>query len=212
MIWDPGCILVNLLAAYKFPVMGSRALETIHYWKSEAKHWDEAWSLDAAASMGQLENFRQTTAEYPHYSISDIHYWRTEAVHYERHARGANCCHVAAPKLVPRKISAKQPSGIRKSKSSEWSVHGNIELSNIVGMIEEVNASSFITELLEKIKLKRKVLSALSSIPLTSGKIERHNVLLKWIEQQRREMAEKEGGQGQSERPNPRVPCRKLLR
>lgn len=37
----------------------------------------------------------------------------------------------------------------------------------------------------EKIELKRKVISALSSISCTKGKMKRHNILLEWIEQQR---------------------------
>lgn len=41
----------------------------------------------------------------------------------------------------------------------------------------------------EKIKLERKVINALSSIPLARGKMERHDTLLVWIEQQRREIA-----------------------
>ena len=59
-------------------------------------------------------------------------------------------------------------------------------------------------EPLEKIKLKGKVISALSSIPLTRRKIKRHEVLLEWIERQRQEIAggradlKKEGGQSQS--------------
>ena len=63
----------------------------------------------------------------------------------------------------------------------------------------------------EKIKLKGKVISALSSIPLTRRKMKQHNVLLEWIEQQRREIArtcadtEKEGDQGQSKGASSRV-------
>lgn len=66
-------------------------------------------------------------------------------------------------------------------------------------------------ELTEKIELKGKVISALSYIPLTRGKIKRHNVLLEWIEQQRQKIAggradiEKEGGQGRSKRASLRV-------
>ena len=66
-------------------------------------------------------------------------------------------------------------------------------------------------ELTEKIKLKGKVISALSYIPLIRGKIKRHNVLLEWIEQQRRKIAggradiEKEGGQDRSKRASSRV-------
>ncbi|KAL9606106.1 MAG: hypothetical protein Q9179_000732 [Wetmoreana sp. 5 TL-2023] len=41
----------------------------------------------------------------------------------------------------------------------------------------------------EKMELKEKVASALSWIPLTRGKMKRHNILLEWIEQQRREIA-----------------------
>ena len=40
----------------------------------------------------------------------------------------------------------------------------------------------------EKIKLKRSVLSGLSSVSITRQKMERHTVLLSWIEQQRREI------------------------
>lgn len=63
----------------------------------------------------------------------------------------------------------------------------------------------------EKIELKGKVLSALSSIPLTRGKMKRHNVLLEWIEQQRREIAascvptQKKGGQGRPKRASLRA-------
>lgn len=52
----------------------------------------------------------------------------------------------------------------------------------------------------EKIELKGKVISGLSSISCIKGKMKRHGVLLEWIEQQRREIAsgpadtEKEGG------------------
>ncbi|KAI9704970.1 MAG: hypothetical protein M1836_006750 [Candelina mexicana] len=66
-------------------------------------------------------------------------------------------------------------------------------------------------EPLEKIKLKRKVINALSWIPRERGKIKRHNILLEWIEQQRREIAggpvviEQEGGQGQSKGPSSRA-------
>ena len=63
----------------------------------------------------------------------------------------------------------------------------------------------------EKIELKGKVLSALSSIPLTRGKMKRHNILLEWIEQQRQEIAsdcadiEKKGSQSRSKRANSRA-------
>ncbi|KAI4288699.1 MAG: hypothetical protein L6R35_002035 [Caloplaca aegaea] len=56
-------------------------------------------------------------------------------------------------------------------------------------------------EPLKKIRLKGAVISALGSIPLTRGKVKRHEVLLEWIEQQRQEIAggctdvEKEGCQ-----------------
>ena len=58
----------------------------------------------------------------------------------------------------------------------------------------------------EKVELKGKVISGLNSISCIKGKMKRHNVLLKWIEQQRREIAsgpadtEKEGDQGPSKR------------
>lgn len=64
---------------------------------------------------------------------------------------------------------------------------------------------------IEKIELKGQVVSALSSIPLTRGKMKRHNILLEWIEQQRREIVggradtEKEGNQGQSKRASLRA-------
>lgn len=63
----------------------------------------------------------------------------------------------------------------------------------------------------EKLELKGKVISGLSSISCIKGKMKRHNVLLKWIEQQRREIAsgpvdtEKEGGQGRSKRASSRA-------
>ena len=58
----------------------------------------------------------------------------------------------------------------------------------------------------EKMELKGKIISGLNSISCIKGKMKRHNVLLKWIEQQRREIAngladtEKEGDQGRSKR------------
>ena len=66
-------------------------------------------------------------------------------------------------------------------------------------------------EATEKIELKRKVISGLSSISCIKGKMKRHDVLLKWIEQQRREIAsgpahtEEEGGQGRSKRASSRA-------
>lgn len=62
----------------------------------------------------------------------------------------------------------------------------------------------------EKIELKGKVISGLSSISCIKGKMKLHNVLLKWIEQQRREIAsgpciEKKGGQGRSKRASSRA-------
>lgn len=63
----------------------------------------------------------------------------------------------------------------------------------------------------ENLALKGKVISGLSSISCIKGKMKRHNVLLKWIEQQRREIAsgpvdtEKEGGQGRSKRASSRA-------
>ncbi|KAI4228463.1 MAG: hypothetical protein L6R40_008128 [Gallowayella cf. fulva] len=66
-------------------------------------------------------------------------------------------------------------------------------------------------EPLEKIKLKGAVISVLGSIPLTRGKVKRHQVLLEWIEQQRQEIAggradiETEGGRGQSNEASSRV-------
>ncbi|KAI9784909.1 MAG: hypothetical protein M1835_003472 [Candelina submexicana] len=66
-------------------------------------------------------------------------------------------------------------------------------------------------EPLRKIRLKRQVINALSWIPLERRKIKRHNILLEWIEQQRREIAggpvniEQEGGQGRSKGPSSRA-------
>lgn len=63
----------------------------------------------------------------------------------------------------------------------------------------------------EKMELKGKVISGLSSISCIKGKMKRHNVLLKWVEQQRREIAsgpadiEKEGGHGRSKRASSRA-------
>lgn len=63
----------------------------------------------------------------------------------------------------------------------------------------------------EKIEIKGKVISGLSSISCIKGKMKRHNVLLEWIEQQRREIAsgpadtEREGGQGRSKRASSRA-------
>ena len=67
------------------------------------------------------------------------------------------------------------------------------------------------TESTEKMELRGKVLGALGWIPVVKGKIKRHNVLLKWIEQQRREIAtscaptEKKGGQDRSKRASSRA-------
>ncbi|KAL9025040.1 MAG: hypothetical protein Q9196_006068, partial [Gyalolechia fulgens] len=66
-------------------------------------------------------------------------------------------------------------------------------------------------EPLGKIRLKGAVISALGSIPLTRGKVKRHNVLLEWIERQRQEMAggraniEKDSGRDQSKEASSRV-------
>ncbi|KAI4140540.1 MAG: hypothetical protein LQ341_003791 [Variospora aurantia] len=66
-------------------------------------------------------------------------------------------------------------------------------------------------EPLKKIRLKGAVISALGSIPLTRGKVKRHEILLEWIEQQRQEIAggcidvKKEGGRGQSQEVSSRV-------
>jgi len=82
-------------------------------------------------------------------------------------------------------------------------VQGNVRSAQ--NQFEEAREST------EKIELKGKVLSALSSISCIKGKIKRHNVLLEWIEQQRRDIAtscadtEREGGQGWSKRANSRV-------
>lgn len=63
----------------------------------------------------------------------------------------------------------------------------------------------------EKIELKGKVISGLSSISCIKGKMKRHSILLKWIEQQRREIAsgppdtEKKGGHGRSKRVSSRT-------
>lgn len=62
----------------------------------------------------------------------------------------------------------------------------------------------------EKIELKGQVVSALSSIPLTRGKMKQHNLLLKWIKQQCQEITgscadTEEGGQSQSKRASLRA-------
>ena len=63
----------------------------------------------------------------------------------------------------------------------------------------------------EKIVLKGKVLGALSSMSLTARKMKRHNVLLEWIEQQRREIVSSyadtgtKSGQGRSKRASSRM-------
>lgn len=86
-----------------------------HYWKTEAKHYAESWSLLAAASMDQLDIIRRVTAEDLRYSISDIHYWQTEAIHYGRYANVGNYDHRVAPKPKHSAAFFKQPSGVRKS-------------------------------------------------------------------------------------------------
>ncbi len=64
---------------------------------------------------------------------------------------------------------------------------------------------------MEKIKLRGNIISALSLILVTRGKLEQHNILLEWIKQQCREIIggrtnmQKEGGQGQSKGPSLRV-------
>lgn len=66
-------------------------------------------------------------------------------------------------------------------------------------------------EATEKLELRGKVLSALSWVPSARKKLERHKILLEWIELQRREIAarcantEKEGNQGQVKRVRARV-------
>ena len=63
----------------------------------------------------------------------------------------------------------------------------------------------------EKMKLKGLVASGLGSISDTKRKMKRHNVLLEWIEQQRREIAsgradtKEESGQGRSKRASSRA-------
>lgn len=63
----------------------------------------------------------------------------------------------------------------------------------------------------EKIKLKRLIASGLGSISDTKRKMKRHNVLLEWIEQQRREIAsgradtKEESSQGRSKRASSRA-------
>jgi len=66
-------------------------------------------------------------------------------------------------------------------------------------------------EMIEIIKLKRKISSELHSMLVTKGKIKRHNVWLEWVEQQRREIAvghtdtKKERSQGPWKNANSRV-------
>ncbi|KAL8801323.1 MAG: hypothetical protein Q9182_004529 [Xanthomendoza sp. 2 TL-2023] len=67
-------------------------------------------------------------------------------------------------------------------------------------------------EPLRKIRLRGAVIGALGSIPLTRGKVKRHEVLVEWIEQQRqgidggRADIENEGGRGQSNEASSRLP------
>ena len=77
---------------------------------------------------------------------------------------------------------------------------------------EEVrSAQTHFEKCLKEIKLGREARSELDSISCTKGKIKRHNILLEWIERQRREIAggradtEKEGGQGRSKRASSRA-------
>ena len=73
------------------------------------------------------------------------------------------------------------------------------------------SAQTHFEKCLKEIKFGREVRSELDSISCTKGMIKRHNMLLKWIERQRREIAggradtEKEGGQGRSKRASSRA-------
>lgn len=92
-----------------------RSIPYMHYWKTEAEHYAEFWSLVVGASTDQLELPRRTTSEDLRGSISDIHYWETEAMHYQRHTGGASCDHVPARSPGCSLVLAKQPAGIRKN-------------------------------------------------------------------------------------------------
>lgn len=96
-----------------------------------------------------------------------------------------------------------------------------IEKAALIKVMQEEVRSAMIqfeeeTESTEKMELRGKVLGALGWIPIVKGKIKRHNVLLKWIEQQRREIAascaptgcapiEKKDGQDRSKRASSRA-------
>jgi len=88
----------------------------MHYWKTQAEHYTEYWTLVTTASTDQLEVLRRTTAEDLRYSILDSHYWQTEATHYRRYVKGVNCAPVASPKLENITVLAKEPPSICKSK------------------------------------------------------------------------------------------------
>ncbi|KAI9777433.1 MAG: hypothetical protein M1816_004723 [Peltula sp. TS41687] len=66
-------------------------------------------------------------------------------------------------------------------------------------------------ELAEKTELRGKVISALDWVPSAKRNLERHKILLQWIERQRREITtgcadtEKEGNQGQAKRARSRT-------
>ena len=95
-------------------------------------------------------------------------------------------------------------------------IRETIEKDALIKVVQEEARSAQVQfeeakESTEKIVLKGKVLSALSSISLTARKMKRHNVLLEWIEQQRQEITsgcadiEIESGQGQLKRASSRV-------
>ena len=88
-----------------------------------------------------------------------------------------------------------------------------IERATLIKLVQEEvrSAQTHFEKWRKKIKLGREVSSELDSISCIKGKMKRHNVLLEWIEQQRREIVggradtEKEGGHGRSKRTISRV-------
>lgn len=92
-----------------------QSISYMHYWKTEAAHYAEFWSLVAGASAEELKLLRQAATEDLRASIKDIHYWETEAMHYQRHAGPAVYDEVPKPGLRGSLGSATQPSDVRKN-------------------------------------------------------------------------------------------------
>ena len=88
-----------------------------------------------------------------------------------------------------------------------------VEKAALIKLVqEEVRfTQTYFEKCLKEIKLGREARSKLDSISCTKAKLKRHNILLEWIERQRREIAgsradtEKEGCQGRSKRASSRA-------